>query len=267
MIVEIVLMLLSGVLTGVLSGLFGLGGGVVTVPILFVFFTHLGVPESNIMHLAIGTSLAAMITTTFNSIIQHHRKGNINWGIVRWLFLPTALGACVGAVISKWVDSHSLRYFFIAFLIFMILMALFKKSFRAEYKIQDFKFPKNNVAKCYFFIVGSIGVLLGVGGSLFTIPYFRKHHCPMKNASALAVALTPSVSILGALGYLLIGLKGAPVFSYTIGYIYWPAFLGIALGSLIGVPIGAHLAHKLPDRYQIKIYIILLFVFLFMIIY
>lgn len=267
MIFDMGLMLLSGILTGLLSGLFGLGGGVVVVPVLFIFFTHLGVPESSIMHLAIGTSLAAMVTTTFNSIIQHHRKGNIDWHLVRWLFLPVACGALLGSVISEWVNSHSLRYLFMALLVFVILTALFKKGFRSEYTIQDFKFPKNYFSKIYFFIVGFISVLLGVGGSLFTIPYFRRYYSPMKQASALAVALTPAVSVLGALGYLFIGLKNPPVFAHTFGYIYWPAFLGIALGSLLGVPIGAYLSHKLPDQYQIKIYIVLLFVFLLMIVY
>ncbi len=267
MIFEIGLMLLTGVSAGLLSGLFGLGGGIVVVPILFVFFTQLGVPEASIMHLAIGTSLAAMITTTFNSIIQHHRKKNINWNLVRWLSIPTACGALLGALISRGIDGYSLRYLFIALLIFVILTALFKKGFRSEYEISDFKFPKNNISRFYFFVLGFISVLLGVGGSLFSIPFFRRYHCPMRHASALAVALTPSVSILGALGYLIIGLRSAAVFPHAIGYIYWPAFLGIALGSLLGVPIGAKLSHRMPDRYQVKLYIVLLIIFLFMVIY
>ncbi len=267
MIFEVFLMLFTGLIAGLLSGLFGLGGGIIVVPILYVFFMHLGVQDSMVMHLAIGTSLAAMITTTFNSIWMHQRKKNIDWSLVFWLLPYVALGAVFGAMISHFIQSQFLRYFFAAFLVFIILNALLKKNFTDQYQLKDFDFPKNNIAKIFFTGVGLLGVLLGVGGSLFSVPYFRRFHCPMKRASALALALTPAVSLVGAVGYLIIGLQSRSVFPYAIGFVYWPAFIGIGLGSLLGVPIGVHLAHKMHDKHQAKLYIVLLFIFLAMILY
>lgn len=267
MMFEIILMLVVGVAAGTLSGLFGLGGGVVVVPILYVFLTHVGAPENIVMHLAVGTSLAAMITTTFNSIWLHHRKKNINWVLARRLFIYVAIGALVGGIASRFISANVLKYVFAVFLMYVIWSALFKKKFTEHYKDEDFNLPQNWTTRIVLAAVGFVSVLLGVGGSLFSVPFFRKYHCPMKRASGLALALTPAVSIVGSVSYLIMGFTTQIIFPHTWGYIYWPAFLGIGLGSLLGVPLGVYLSHNTPDRYQAKLYVVLVFIFLLMILY
>lgn len=264
-ILDIAMMLATGIAAGVLSGLFGLGGGVVVVPILVLFFKMHGADMSTDMHLSVGTSLAIMIITTANSIYSHYRSGNIIWSVVG-RFLPfIILGAIVGAIVSHYLHADWLRYFFMAFLVYVIIQALVKKSFTADYSLADFKHPSARAASILGSIFGFVAVLLGIGGSVLMVPYLRKCCSPMKQASAIAVAITPAVAIVGSISYIVIGLLDPTTFRYTTGYIYWPAFFGIGIGTLGGVPIGVFLTKKISDNILAKIYILLLVLFLVLI--
>lgn len=267
MIVDIAVMAITGVVAGVLSGMFGLGGGVVVVPILYVFLKHIGIAESLNMHMAVATSLAVMLITTFNSIWSHHRKGNIDWSVSRQLAPWMIAGAIIGTLIAHYLHSDWLRYLFMALLIYVIVSAVFKKGFTDKYQQSDFKMPKNWLTCVYFFFTAFLAVLLGIGGSVFTVPFFRRQKAPMVNASALAVALTPIVAVFGSVGYIITGLYADPGLPYDLGYIYIPAFFGIGVGTLLGVPIGTHLSSTMDDRYLARTYIVLLIIFLIMIIY
>lgn len=169
-----------GVFIGVLSSLFGLGGGFVVVPILYVFLPHV-VPAEYVMHTAVGTSLAVMIINSTNSTYNHSKQGNINW---------------------------------------MVFVGSF---------------------------IGMISTLLGIGGSVMTIPYLRKYGMRMLHAVALATPLGLPVAIVGASTYLASGLRVAGMPDSTIGFIYIPALIGFSIRGLIGVPIGRRWAQKIPD--------------------
>ena len=266
MVYEILTMVITGVVAGVLSGMFGLGGGVVIVPILYVFLKHIGVPEEVNMHIAVATSLAVMIVTTCNSIWSHHRKGHIMWPLMAKLAPWMILGSILATILAHFVHADWLRYLFILMLVYIILNSIFKKGFTEKYQISDFREPPKVLGRCVSAAVGFFAVLLGVGGSLFTVPFFRRFKCPMTQASALAVALTPCVSIFGAAGYIIAGMHAGVDFPYDVGYIYLPAFIGISIGTLFGVPVGTKLSSSLDDRYLARTYIVLLFIFLVMIV-
>lgn len=265
MLLDLILMLCTGVITGVLSGLFGLGGGVVVVPIMVLYFKLHGVSPAIDMHMAVGTSLAIMIITTFNSIFAHYRAKNIIWPVV-WRIMPFMLvGAIAGTLVAHFIHAQFLRYFFIAFLLYVIVMAIFKKSFTADYQLSDFQEPKRGAAAGLGTLFGFIAVLLGIGGSVLMVPYLRHLRCPMKRASAIAVSLTPAVAIIGAIGYMIIGMEQITHFRYSIGYVYVPAFFGIGLGTFAGVPLGVYLSKRIKDAILAKVYILLLVIFLIMI--
>jgi len=262
-LIKFLLLILVGILAGILSGLFGLGGGVVVIPILYVILKNSGsVAPAVIMHVAIGTSLAIMLLTTANSIFQHHRAKNILWPLTRKLSPYVFLGVVLGSIISHFLHSNSLRFLFILMLIGLILQGLFKKKEAQICSIETFKFPDHWFSRFYFLLAGFFSVLLGIGGSLFCVSYVRHYGCPMKQASALAISLTPIVSLIGAIGYLFMGLHVHTGLPYSMGYIDWLAFFGVGLGTFFGVPVGVFFSKKLPDQYQAKIYILLLFVFL-----
>jgi uncharacterized membrane protein YfcA len=252
-----------GAVTGVLAAVFGFGGGVVVVPILFICFTYWQkVPADIVMHMAVATSLSIMIITASNSAFAHFRKGNLVPIAIKNLALPIAVGAIAGAIASHFLHSTVLRYFFIVFLIYTIISALLKKGFTKEYKLEHFSLPKKTVTLPVGFVTGLISVLLGIGGSVITMPFFRRCKMPMNNAAANASALTLAVAIVGAIAYVLVGLHAANLPKYSFGYLYLPAFIGISAGTFIGVPVGIKLSKLVPDAVSAKLYIVLLIIVL-----
>ncbi len=245
-----ILFVILGTGVGILSALFGLGGGLVIVPVLYLFFhVYQKMPLEIVMHVALGTSMATMLLTTINSFYGHAKKKNIVWPMVRVMGVFVALGAIVATIVVHWLNSGTLRVLFIGLLIFILGRALFKKDFSQTYTLADFDPPALWVTRSLSFFVGLIAVLVGIGGSVITLPFLRKHKMPMKNASGVAIALTPVVAILGTIGYLIAGLRyPGHLPPDCFGFINLPAFLGIGAGTLMGVPIGVRLTHVLSDK-------------------
>lgn len=255
LILEILLYLTAGCLTGILSALFGMGGGLIIVPTLYWLFTFQGMNSAFVMHLAVGTSLAVMIVTVINSAWTHHQKGNVIWPLVRLMILPMALAVFLGTISSRYIYSVDLRYLFIVFLVYTVLAAVFKKDFTARYVRKDFIMPNRCKAVTLAFMTGFISVLLGIGGSVVTVPFFRKARMPMQNAAACAAALSPVIALVGTLGYIIVGWRMPALPHDSLGFVYLPAFFGIALGTFAGVPSGARLARRIPDHLLAKIYV------------
>lgn len=259
---ELIAFLCAGVLTGLLSSLFGLGGGLVVVPVSFLIFSLLGYPIDIVMHVALGTSLAVMIITTSNGIIHHARAGNVIKNVIWPMMLPIGLGAVIGALSSTYIHSEWLRYCFMAFLVLVIVNALFNKAFRGDFSRDDLVSFHPLMRTLVAFVIGLVSVLLGIGGSLMSVPYFRKHKMPIANASACALCLTPAIAILGTLGYLYAGWQTTGLPAYSLGFINLPAAATIALGTFIGVPLGIRCLRHLPDKSAAKLYIVMLVIML-----
>jgi uncharacterized membrane protein YfcA len=254
---------IAGVAAGILSSLFGLGGGLVTVPILYLFFYFNGVDHAVQMHMAVGTSLVIMIMTTATSIIARVSRGHLIWPLVRWMFPWVAVSALCGALMSHYLSSLTLKYIFIFFLILIIAQAFFKKGFTQKFELKDFNPPPRVISAAVAIFTGFISVLMGMGGSVFTLPLFRFYKLPMEYAAGTAVALTPAVAITGAVTYLLTGLSVGHLPAYSLGYLNLPAFVGVSLGSLCGVPLGLRISSKLNDGLKAKIYRGFLIIILF----
>lgn len=255
---EILIFFVTGILTGLLSTLFGIGGGLIVVPMCYLIFHFMGYSSSVVMHVALGTSLAVMIITVSNSLYQHHRSGNILKQVVWPLFPFVALGAILGSIASDFVHSDWLRYFFMFFLAFVILNALIDKSFQTTRSVDDIKPFQPWLRVVVGFFTGIISVLLGVAGSVITVPYFRKHNVPMANASACALCLAPAVAIFGIIGYLVTGWDATNLPPYCLGYVNLPAGIALAAGTFFGAPMGVKLLTRFEDQVIAKAYIGLL---------
>lgn len=262
MIIDIISFLIAGLCAGMLSSIFGLGGGVVVVPVLYWIFRLHGMNPDEVMHEAVGSSLAVMVITTAGSLLGHYKNKNINFNFFKNMFPLVAVGSVIGAVSSRWLHSDVLRYFFVAFLVIVIIQALFNKGFTQTYEASDCTLPKKYVLWPVSFITGFISVLLGIGGSLFTVPFMRHCKSPMKQAAGTAVSLTPAVSILGSIGYMLAGLHSTNLPPHSIGYVNIFAFIFLSAGSLCGVPLGLKVGRKLSDKITAKVYLLLLVVIL-----
>jgi len=256
---------LIGIIIGVLSSMFGFGGGFVVVPILFAFLPD-SIPSEYLMHTAIGTSLAVMIINSFNSTYHHAKKGNVMWPVFKILVGYIAIGSLIGGLLAVYIESNFLRYAFIGVLAYVLGSNILKKSFTREINEQSFHLPKQRSASFVGIGIGFLSTLLGIGGSIMTIPYLRNRGMHMIHAVALATPLGLPVAIVGAFSYLLTGMQIDTMPSSTIGFIYLPALIGFTIGGFIGVPIGRAWAQKLSDKLFSKIYLILLFIVVIMMI-
>lgn len=233
--------ILLGLITGIFSGLLGLGGGVIIVPALVAMFTWQGMTQ-NIMHLAIGTSLAVMVWTTLMTAWSHNKRGAVNWLLLRWLLPGTILGAAIGVTIARSLSSQGLRH---AFAVFTLLLGL-KMILGANGQEKK----ERSLNRVWLFLLalvaGILSGILGLGGGVILIPLLLWLGQPMVRASATSAACSFPTALTGALGAVITGWHMAGLPSMSWGYVYWPVAVMLGIASLFGAPIGVRLAHRLP---------------------
>lgn len=246
---------LLGAVSGLLAGLFGIGGGLVIVPILVLVFSSQGFPADLTMLMSVATSLATIIITSIASMRTYYRLGSLLWAKVFSLSPWVMLGAVVGAVIADYIAVNILRFIFILFLLYAgVLMAFEGKSKPKELKQSE----KLDYWAGSF--IGLISSMLGVGGGTLIVPFLIRCQIPMCNAIAVASACSLLVAVAGTLSYMLLGWNDLHLPECSLGYVYLPAFLGITLSSIFTAPMGAKLAHKLPTEKLKRYFSLLLFV-------
>ncbi|GAJ98141.1 sulfite exporter TauE/SafE family protein [Geomicrobium sp. JCM 19055] len=253
----ILLFTLIGIFIGIMSSLFGFGGGFIVVPILYAFLPE-SIPHAYLMHTAIGTSLAVMIVNSFNSTLNHAKQGNVHWPVFHYLAIFIAIGSLFGAVAASFIESEWLRYAFIGFLLYVIVSNIIKKTFTTAITDSHFRFPKRQYAGANGVCIGWISSMLGIGGSVMTIPYLRKRGLNMLHAVALATPLGLPIAIVGTTTYMILGANVSGMPASTLGFIYIPALIGFTIGGFAGVPIGRRIAQVLPDKIFSKAYLVLL---------
>lgn len=234
---------LVGGVAGVLAGLFGIGGGIVVVPVLYLFFAQLGIDEAYRIHLAIGSSLAIIVLTSVSSVIAHQRRGAIVWRAVRVLVAGIVTGGLLGAALAHAMSFAALRA---AFGVLVIAIAL--------YIVLGYQPPAQRTlpglagSTVAGIGIGVISALAGIGGGVMTNPFLLWCGVPMRNAVATAAACTFPVAVAGALGFVVSGWSATAGVPGASGYVFWPAVAGIAVGSTLTAPLGARLAHTVPVR-------------------
>jgi uncharacterized membrane protein YfcA len=240
--------ILLGVVTGLLAGLFGIGGGLVIVPVVVFLFSAQGFPAELVLLMSVATSLATIILTAISSVLAHHRLGSVVWSKVFRLSPGIMLGAAVGAVIAKHITANTLRLVLVVFLLYVaVQMALAVKQSRAlDYTVA-----------C---IIGILSSIVGIGGGTLTVPYLVHGQMLMRNAVAVASACGLPIAVAGTVSYALLGWNALHLPDWSLGYVYLPAFLGIGFSSIFTAPIGAKLAHKLPAQKLKRYFSLLLFV-------
>ena len=231
---------LTGVLAGIFAGLFGVGGGLIVVPILTFLFTAQQMPEVHIIHLAIGTSLASIMFTSISSMRAHHRRGAVEWFIVRKISFGILAGAFLGSWLAAQLSTRFLKIFFVVFLFYVAVRLLL--NVRPS--------PGKQYGTAGIFgvgsLIGAVSSLVGIGGGTMSVPFLLRCNVSMHNAIGTSAAIGFPIALAGAAGYAIHGLKvdGLPV--YTLGFIYLPALLVVSLASIATAPLGAKLAHNLP---------------------
>ncbi|MCH7307641.1 sulfite exporter TauE/SafE family protein [Acinetobacter sp. NIPH 1852] len=239
---ELIIYLLIGAIAGFTAGLFGVGGGLIIVPILYIVFTQMNYDPNVIMHIAIGTSLATIIVTSISSVMAHHRQGAVLWPVFRNLAPGLVLGSFLGAGIADLMSGQHLQ---LVIGVFAIWMAF--KMFRGAYAIVNSSRHLPS-APIQFAAGGGIGVasaIFGIGGGSLTVPFLNRYGVVMQKAVATSAACGLPIAAAGAVGFIWFGAKEQINVPNTIGYVHIYAFLGISVMSFITAKVGAKVAHRL----------------------
>ncbi len=241
MIETLLIYLALGAFAGLAAGLFGIGGGVVIVPVLTMLFDAQGIADHVVVHLAVGTSLGSIVVTSISAMRAHHQRGAVRWPIFRRLVAGVTVGALLGAVVADMLPTSVLRTVFGVFEIVVAIQIGFNFMAAAHRKLPSV--PGMTFAGV---VIGALSSVVGIGGGTMTVPFLVWCNVSMRQAVATASACGLPISIAGAFGFVVggWGVSGLPAWSTS--YLYWPALLGIAATSLAFAPLGATWAHVLP---------------------
>ena len=235
----------AGAVTGLLAGVFGVGGGAVIVPVLYEVFRVIGVPEEVRMPLVVGTSLAVIIPTSIRSFNAHRAKGMVDTSIIRIWAVPVVLGVAAGSLIARYAPADLFKAVFVAVAFVSAMRLLFASD---RWKLGD-DMPGPFLMRIYGLVIGVLSALMGIGGgqlsSLFMTFYGRPIHQAIATSSGLGVL----ISIPGALGYIYAGWPKMDILPpLSLGYVSFIGFLLFIPTSIWTAPIGARLAHRLSKR-------------------
>ncbi len=240
-LLDIMLLLLVGVVTGIMAGLFGIGGGAIVVPALIPLFHSFNFPAELVVHMAIGSSLATIIFTSISAIYGHHQRQAVIWPIALKMTPGILVGAWLGALIASTIDGFWLQRLFALFLLFLSIKIAINQQNSQRYPLPN--------TTALSFIGGGIGTLssiVGIGGGTLTVPFLIGTGSPIQRAIATSSACGLPIAIAGTIGYLINGWGVSNLPLASSGYIYWPAALIIAFSSMLFAPTGVRLAHHLP---------------------
>lgn len=237
---EFFIYLIIGIVAGFLSGLLGVGGGMVVVPSLLVVFHYMGFSPQNMMQTAIGTSLAAMVFTSGASAWAHHKR--VNWLLFKELVPGIILGAILGAITAYLLPTRQLQVVFGLFVcLFGTYFLLTAKNKEIEGKIK----PHYLIMSLIGLAIGAISSILGIGGGIITVPMLIFCGTSLQKAISTSAATGFLIAIVGAFSFLYLGLERGATESF--GYIYIPAFIVIGLTAALLAPLGAKYAYSTPS--------------------
>ncbi len=237
--------LAGGVVTGILAGLFGIGGGGVIVPVLYEVFRVLEVPEGVRMQLCVGTSLAIIVPTAFRSYRAHRERGAGLTDVMRAWTIPAVMGVGVGAAIAAIAPGWVFKLAFALIASFIALRLLFSRD---DWRIAD-DFPRGPLMWLYGFCVGLGSSLMGVSGGSISNMFLTLHNKPIHQAVATSAGLGIPITIAGAIGFMIAGLPyQAQMPPLSIGFVSLIGFAVMAPVSSFMAAYGARLAHALPKR-------------------
>jgi uncharacterized protein len=245
-------LLAAGAITGILAGVFGVGGGAVIVPILYELFRVLDVPEDVRMPLCVGTSLAIIIPTSWRSFNAHRRKGAVDMSIVKIWAAPVVIGVVLGSLVARYAPADLFKAVFVL----VAGVSAFRLLFGKDNWVISTTLPGRAVMRGLGVVIGVLSSLMGIGGGQLSNLFMTFYGRPIHQAVATSSGLGLLISIPGALGYIYAGWPKAAEFPavaalqppLALGFVSLIGFILFVPTSIWTAPIGARLAHALPKR-------------------
>jgi uncharacterized membrane protein YfcA len=248
--------LVLGLFIGYFSGLLGIGGGLIMVPVLTFMFEAQHFPANNILHLALGTSMATIIFTSISSTKQHHAYGAVSWKTVRYMTPGILLGTLLGAWIISFVANIYLTLFFVVFVYLsasQMLLGFKPNSTRIS--------PERKGAMIAGMVIGAVSSIVSIGGGVLSVPYLLWHQLSLRHAIATSAAIGFPIAIGGTIGYVINGyLGGVDLPVNSLGYLYLPALIWLVIGTMLTAPLGAQTTHLMPLKRLRQIFALVLFI-------
>jgi uncharacterized protein len=239
------LIIVAGVITGVLAGLFGIGGGALIVPVLYEVFRVLGVPDEVRFQLCVGTSIAIIVPTNVLSFRIHRDKGAVMMDVVRQWAVPAVVGVAAGSAIAGFASAAVLK---LAFVLVGSVIALKLLIGRDSWRLAD-DLPGRAAMTGYGFFVGLCASLMGISGGSIANMILTLHSRSIHSAVATSAALGVPITIAGTIGYLIAGLPHQALLPpFSVGFVSLIGFALMAPVSSFTAPYGARLAHALSKR-------------------
>ena len=238
-----------GAFVGFFAGLLGVGGGGIMVPVLATMFAAQGFAPGHLVHLSLGTSMAAIVLTSLSSLRAHHAHGAVRWDIVRGITPGVLLGTFGGTFVASRVPSAPLAIFFACFMGYVALQMVLNVKPKPSRELPG--------ALGLAGVGGGIGVvsaLVAIGGGSLSVPFMTWCNVRMQNAIGTSAAIGLPIALAGAAGYLVNGWGASGLPAWSVGYVYVPALVAISLVSTFTAPLGARLAHRLPVATLKKIF-------------
>jgi uncharacterized membrane protein YfcA len=231
-----------GAVAGVIAGLLGVGGGIVLVPAFFYAFQHLGYDTPQLMQLCLATSLATIVFTSARSLHSHHRKGAVDWAVLRGWAPAIACGAVLGVIAASSLRSATLTA---AFGVLALVAGLYMSFGRPDWRLGS-TLPGGAGRAGMGTGLGFFSVLMGIGGGTFGVPMMTLFGMPIHRAVATASGLGLVIALPSVLGFLFLTVDRAP--PWTLGAVNLPAFLVVIGTTLMTTPWGVRLAHAMDAR-------------------
>lgn len=242
----VIALLCAGVITGFMSGLLGIGGGGILVPVLYETFGAIGVDDTIRMHMAVGTSLAVILPTSIRSFLLHRAKGTVDetllWRLGPWMVLGVVAGSWFASIVS----SDTLKWVWVVFGSLMALKLAFGSQ---DWRLGD-EVPAPPGLEIYGLLTGFVSVLMSIAGAIFVIAFLTLYNRPMLQAVGTSAGLGPMVAIPGVIGFIAAGLayQGADLPFASVGFVNLLGAAVIISTSLAAAPLGVKLAHGMPKR-------------------
>lgn len=249
----IVIYIVIGLLVGTAAGMLGIGGGGILVPSLSAIFLMQKIPQNEVMHMALGTSMATIVVTALFNMRTRHKLGEILWNIVAMMTPGIVLGSFGVTFIIAHLSSLFLSIFFSIFMAYVALQMFINKKPK----------PQRGLLGKYWqllagFIIGGFSTMVSIGGASLNVPYLLWQNVKIQKAIGTAAALGFPLAFSATIGYMISGWYNTNMHNLTLGYISLPAFIIISISSALMVPVGAKLSHKLPVNIIKKIFGLLL---------
>ncbi|MBO6797110.1 sulfite exporter TauE/SafE family protein [Maricaulis sp.] len=233
----------TGALAGLIAGLFGIGGGIVMVPAMYYVFGALGYEGDRVMHVAVGTSLAVIIATSLRSVSAHAKKGAVDFAVLKQWVPFIVIGTLIGTVVADYIPSRGLTGLFGGMALLLSLQFFFG---RPSWKLAE-EMPGGLPRIVLGNTIGVLSALMGIGGGVMGVTLMTLCGKTIHRAVATAAGFGVAIGIPGALGFIINGW-GANEVPFSLGYVNMPGFALLAGSAFFVAPLGAKLAHSLPEK-------------------